>query len=241
LQKEQSHLGFLREKDLAVETRSVMTTETRISPSSATRSEASGRPGRPFRSLRWFNGGVHWISGAVLVYAFISNGETTHALINPVAMRGEVKLGLVVGFLFLVRFIWVQSRRSSGGRWAGSSVRLPLSKIRRITDWGIYLGVAASVVSGLLIAYLRPGAEIIREHRGFSTSSPPLNAAIEAHAFVSDSLEWLWAFHAVYALWYWLIKRTRWGKMARSWLDQVAAAAADRGGVSHLIGGRLRP
>ena len=62
-----------------------MTTETRISPSSATRSEASGRPGRPFRSLRWFNGGVHWISGAVLVYAFISNGETTHALINPVA------------------------------------------------------------------------------------------------------------------------------------------------------------
>lgn len=218
-----------------------MTIETRNSPSSATHSEVSRRPGRSFRSLRWFNGGVHWISGAVLVYAFISNGETTHALINPVAMRGEVKLGLLVGFLFLIRFIWVQSSRSGGGRWAGSSVRLPLSKIRRITDWGIYLGVAASVVSGLLIAYLRPGAEIIREHRGFSTSSPSLNAAIEAHAFVSDGLEWLCAFHAVCILWYWLIKRTTWGRMARGWLDQIASAAADRVGVSRLIGRRLHP
>src|SRR5579863_8767325 len=81
------------------------------------------RPTRSFRSLQWLNGGVHWISAVVLVYAFISNGETTRALMNPVAMRGEVKLGLIVGLVFLVRFIWVQSRRSGGGRWVGSSVR----------------------------------------------------------------------------------------------------------------------
>ena len=123
-------------------------------------SQVSSRPVRSFRRLRWLNGGVHWISAAVLVYAFISNGETTRALINPVAMRGEVKLGLVVGLIFLVRFVWVQTRLSGGGRWAGSSVRMPQSKVRRITDWTIYLGVAASVVSGLLIAYLRAGAEL---------------------------------------------------------------------------------
>jgi hypothetical protein len=145
--------------------------ETGNSLSTAAHSEISRRPVRSFRSLRWLNGGVHWISAVVLVYAFISNGETTRAMINPVAMRGEVKLGLVVGFIFLVRFIWVQSRRSGGGRWVGSSVRMPQSKIRRRTDWGIYLGVAASVVSGLLIAYLRPGAELIPESRGFTTSS----------------------------------------------------------------------
>ena len=134
-------------------------------------------------------------------------------------------MGLVVGFIFLIRFVWVQSRRSGGGRWVGSSVRMPQSKIRRITDWGIYLGVAASVVSGLLIAYLRPSAELIPEVRGFTTSSPALNAVIEAHAFVSDALEWLCGFHAAYALWYWLIKRTRWGRVAGVWLERAVAAA----------------
>jgi cytochrome b561 len=209
--------------------------ETRNSLSTAAHSEISRRPVRSFRSLRWLNGGVHWISAVVLVYAFISNGETTRAMINPVAMRGEVKLGLVVGFIFLIRFIWVQSRRSGGGGWVGSSVRMPQSKIRRISDWGIYFGVAASVVSGLLIAYLRPGAELIPEVRGFTTDCPALNTAIDAHAFISDALEWLCGFHAVSALWYWLVKRTQWGRIAGAWLDRVASAAG-RVGVLHLIG-----
>src|SRR5580693_9570671 len=117
-----------------------MTAKTRSSLSTTAPSEVSRRPVRSVRSLRWLNGGVHWISGVVLVYAFISNGETTSAMINPVAMRGEVKLGLVVGFIFLIRFIWMQSRRSGGGRWVGSSVRMPQSQIRRIIDWGIYFG-----------------------------------------------------------------------------------------------------
>jgi hypothetical protein len=143
-----------------------MTMETGNSLFTSAHPQVSRRPVRSFRSLQWLNGSVHWISAAVLVYAFISNGETAHAMIDPVAMRGEVKLGLVVGFIFLIRFVWVQSRGSGGGRWVGPSVRMPQSKIRRITDWGIYLGVAASIVSGLLIAYLRPGAELIPEIRG---------------------------------------------------------------------------
>jgi len=138
-----------------------MTTKTGNSISTGAHSEIPSRPVRSFRSLRWLNGSVHWISAVVLVYAFLINGETTGALINPVAMRGEVKLGLVVGLIFLVRFVWVRSARSGGGRWVGSSVRMPQSIIRRITDLGIYLGVAASVVSGILIAYLRPGAETV--------------------------------------------------------------------------------
>lgn len=216
-----------------------MTMETGNSPSTAAHTEGSRVPVRSFRSLRWFNGGVHWISAIVLVYAFISNGETTRALVNPVAMRGEVKLGLVVGFIFLTRFIWVRLRRSGGGRWVGPSVRMPQSKIRRITDWGIYLGVAASVVSGLLIAYLRPGAELIPEVRGFTTSSPALNATIDAHAFISDALEWLCGFHAVHALWYWLVKRTKWGRIAEGSLERVASAAG-RMGVLHLGGKNFR-
>ena len=202
--------------------------------STTTDTVAPGKPVRSFRLVRWLNGGVHWISAGVLLYAFISNGETTRAMINPVAMKGEVKLGVAVGIIFLLRLIWVRNRRSGGGRWAGASVQLPLSTIRRLTDWGIYLGVAASVVSGLLIAYLRPGAEIIPGNRFFLTRSPALNASIHAHVFVSNALEWLCAFHAVYATWYWLIKRSRWGRIAEGWLDRIASAA-DRMGVPHVI------
>jgi cytochrome b561 len=207
--------------------------------STAAHSEVPRRPVRSFRSLRWLNGGVHWISAVVLVYAFISNGETTQAMMDPVAMRGEVKLALVVGLIFLIRFIWVQSRRSGGGRWIGPSVRMPQSKVRRITDWGIYLGVAASVVSGLLIAYLRPGAAIIPESRGFSTSNPALNFALEAHAFISIALEWLCGFHVVYSLWYWLIKKTQWGSIAGVWLDRTASAAR-RMATSQVSGKNFR-
>jgi hypothetical protein len=202
-------------------------------------SEVPNQPVRSLRSLRWLNGGVHWISAVVLVYAFISNGETTRAMFNPVAMRGEVKLGLVVGLIFLIRFVWVRSRRSGGGRWVGSSARRPNSIVRRITDWGIYLGVAATVASRLLIAYLRPSAEMIREARGFTTRSPPLNAAIDAHALVSGALEWLCAFHAAYSLWHWLIKQTQWGRIAGGWVER-AASNAGRVGSSYFRGQKLR-
>jgi hypothetical protein len=212
-----------------------MTTVTQNSLLTAAHSGLARQPVRSFRSLRWLNGSVHWISAVVLVYAFISNGETTHAMMNPVAMRGEVKLGLIVGIIFLMRFIWVRSRRSGGGRWAGSSVRMLQSKIRRITDWGIYLGVAASVVSGLAIAYLRPGAAIIPEGgREFTTSSPALNFALEAHAVISIALEWLCGFHAVYSVW--LIKKTRWGGNAGVWLERTASAVGRMATLQ--VGGR---
>jgi cytochrome b561 len=211
-----------------------MTPEAGNSLSTAAHSEMPIRSPRSFRSLRWLNGGVHWISAVVLIYAFISNGETTSAMIDPAAMRGEVRLGLVVGLIFLVRFIWVQSRRSGAGRWLGSPVRMPQSRIRRITDWGVYLGVAGSVVSGLLIAYLRPGAVVDPATRGFLTDRPSLNAAINAHVFIADALEWLCAFHAAYALWYWRIKGSQWGMVAEGWFDR-AAAAADRVGVTKKL------
>ena len=193
---------------------------------STAKSEMPRRPTRAFRSLRWLNGSVHWISAVVLLYAFISNGETNHAMMNPVAMRGEVKLGLFVGLIFLIRLIWVRSRRSGGGRWVGPTVHMPQSRIRRVTDWGIYLGVAASVISGLLIAHLRPGALIIPEGgREFTTNRAALNFWLEAHALISIALEWLCGFHVVYSLWYWLIKKTQWGGVASVWLERTTFAA----------------
>ena len=93
----------------------------------AAQSEVPRRPVHSFRRVRWLNGGVHWISAVVLVYAFISNGETTHAMMNPVAMRGEVQLGLVVGLTFLIRFVRVRSmglQRRAMGRAVCSNVTI---------------------------------------------------------------------------------------------------------------------
>jgi hypothetical protein len=114
---------------------------------------------------------------------------------------------------------------------------MPQTKIRRSTDWGIYLGVAASVVSGLLIAYLRTGAAIIPEGgREFTTSSAALNFALEAHAFISIALEWLCGFHAVYSLWYWLIKNSQWDSVARALLERTLSAARRK--ATWQVGGK---
>jgi len=205
--------------------------ETSNSLSAADRSEPSRPPASASHLLKWINGGVHWISALVLLYALVFNGETSRAMINPVAMRGEVKLGLIVGFIFLFRFLWVRNRRSAGGHWAAASLRSPpRSTIRQLTDWSIYLAVAATVISGLLIAYLRPGAQIIPGSRFHLTHSLALNATIHAHVFVSNALKWLCAFHVAYFLWFWKMKTTRWGRISEGWLDQVATFA-DRLGL----------
>ena len=199
-------------------------------------SERSLQPAVPSRFLRWINGGAHWISSFVLLYAFVFNGETSRAMTNPAAMRGEVKLGLIVGLLFLIRFIWVRRRRSAGGRWAAESLRRPArSKITQLTDLSIYLGVAVIVVSGLLIAYLRPGVEIVPGRRGFLTRSPALNAAIITHVHASTVLLWLCVFHVVCFLWFWKIRTTRLGGMLQPWLDR-AASVASRVGAVRLTG-----
>ena len=96
-----------------------MTTGTGNSLSTAARSALSFRPVRRFSSLRLLNGCVHWISSIVLLYAFISNGETTRAQIDPVAMRGEVKLGGVVGLFFLSGFSGCEAGAPAAGDGSG--------------------------------------------------------------------------------------------------------------------------
>ena len=127
---------------------------------------------------------------------------------------------------FLIRFIWLRSWRAMGGRWVGSLRSHAALKDQVHNRFGDLSRAAASVFSGLLIVYLRPGTELIPESRGFSTSSAALNAAIDAHAFISDALEWLCGFHAVHMLWHWLIKGTRWGTIAGRRVERAASAAS---------------
>ena len=188
------------------------------------------------RSLRLFNGSIHWISAVVLLYAFISNGESNRAMNSSVAMEGEVKVGVVVGLTFFVRFIWASSPLSAGGRWTIAFASISSSTLRLLMNLGIYLGVAATVISGLLIAYLRPGARVIPHTRGLTDRSS-LNAAINSHVFVTSALEWLCAFHVAYFVWLGIRKKTHWGQVAGDWLDRNVSGF-DFPFVWRLFGGR---
>ena len=114
------------------------------------------------------------------------------------------------------------------------------SEVPRRPGRSFRLGVAASVISGLLIAYLRPGAAIIPEGgREFTTSNPALNFALEGHAFISVALEWLCGFHAVYSLWGWLIKKTQWRSIVGVGLERTLSVIG-RLGSSHLGQNKFR-
>ena len=106
--------------------------------------------------------------------------------------------------------------------------------ISRTLGPGSLLGLPATL-SGEPYSLTATVAEVCQLDfiRREATSSSALNATIDAHAFISDAFEWLCGFHAVYALWYWLVKRTQWGRIAGGSLERVASAAG-RVGVLHL-------
>jgi hypothetical protein len=72
----------------------------------------------------------------VLLYAFIFNGEKSRAMINPVAMRGEVKLGLIVGFIFpypvYLGAKQALSRRAMGRRVASIATTVHNQAVNRL-------------------------------------------------------------------------------------------------------------
>src|SRR6185295_17535506 len=100
----------------------------------------------------------HWLGGALLVFAFIENGEETRVLFNPEAMRRDVILGAIVGLVFLVRPIWVYLFRG-GSRLPTDAPRWEKA-VTWISHLSIYGSLAAVLASGFLIAYLAPSAHI---------------------------------------------------------------------------------
>jgi|HubBroStandDraft_6_1064221.scaffolds.fasta_scaffold269594_2 hypothetical protein len=209
-----------------------MTTGTGTSLSTAARSTLSFRPVRRFSSLRLWNGCVPWISSMVLLYAFISNGKTTRALIDPVAMRGKVKLGVVVGVIFLIRFIWARSSRSGGGRWVGVCSKAAIQnqadhRFGNLSRGGGFPGFGASD---------RVPSAKRRAHcwgQGFRTTNAALNATIDGHAFISEALEWWCGFHAVYSLWPWVINRKEWSRIAEFGAGASRVCRSPRGKVAY--------
>lgn len=146
----------------------------------------------------------HWLGAAFLFYAFIQNGERTRVLANPEAMRIDVFLGAAIAILFLARLVWVYFFR--GG------TRLPTDA----TGWekafsilshsAIYISLAAVLISGFGIAYLRPGVQIIKRRRRLISDSPFLVELIRFHVGASDFLRIVIFAHIAFALWHWLVR-----------------------------------
>jgi len=61
------------------------------------------------RTGRW----LHWGTTALLFYGFIRNGEFTDPLNDPAAMQVEVLFALLLGALFVWRFVFMH-RQTEG-------------------------------------------------------------------------------------------------------------------------------
>lgn len=149
---------------------------------------------------------LHWGTTALLLFAFIENGDVTNALRDPAAMRMEAWLGLGIVAVFALRFIWMH-------RFNGGASRLPLAspgwerRLAGLAHNGIYVCVAAIVATGLLI----PAA--------LSWGTPFwVDAARGLHEFVANGTLVLIGGHIAAALWHKLIRRDGvWESIGAPW------------------------
>jgi cytochrome b561 len=146
----------------------------------------------------------HWLGAAFLLYAFIQNGERTRVLANPAAMRVDVILGASIAVLFISRLIWVYFFRG-GTRLPADSQRW--EKVASVLSHStVYVSLAAVLISGFAIAYIRPGVQIVRHRRRLTSDSPFLVELIRFHVGASDFLRIIIFAHIAFALWHWFVR-----------------------------------
>ena len=53
--------------------------------------------------------GIHWLSAGLLVFGYIKGLESTAQLADPMVMQLEIIFALVLGALFLFRYVWTKA------------------------------------------------------------------------------------------------------------------------------------
>lgn len=169
----------------------------------------------------------HWLGAGFLLYAFIQNGERTRVLANPGAMRIDVILGTTIAVLFVTRLIWVYLFR--GG------ARLPTDATRWektfsiLSHSAIYVSLAAVLISGFSIAYLRPGVQIVRRRRRLLSDNLFFVELIRFHVGASDFLRIVIFAHIAFALWHWFVRENGlWESMTGRSFNSAKDAAKQR-------------
>ncbi len=149
---------------------------------------------------------LHWSTTALLLFAYIDNGDFTDALRSPAAMRMEAFLGLGVLAAFALRFVWMH-------RFNQGATRLPASApaweqaLSRLAHFSIYLCVVAIVATGLLIMAAQNFA-----------GSQGINLARDIHEFFTNLTLIVIGGHIAAALWHKLMRRDGvWEAMGTPW------------------------
>lgn len=153
---------------------------------------------------------LHWGTAALLLFAFIDNGDVTGALRDPAAMRFEAWVGLAVLVAFALRWTWM--------RWMnGGASRLPADApawerwASRVAHHSLYLCVGLIVLTGLSI----PLAQALGERS-------LVGAAADLHEFVAGLTLWVIAAHVLAALWHKLVRRDGvWESIGTPWWDRL--------------------
>jgi cytochrome b561 len=157
---------------------------------------------------------LHWSTTALLLFAYIANGDVTNALRDPAAMRMEAYFGLGILAVFAARFVWMQ-RFNGGASRLSEAAPVWEHRLSRLAHHSIYLCVAAIVITGLLI----PAA--------LAWGTPPwVDAAREVHEFVANLTLVIIGAHVAAALWHKLVRRdgvwesigTPWWQPKRGWM-----------------------
>ncbi len=137
---------------------------------------------------------LHWSTAGILLYGYIRNAEVTNALNDPEAMTREVWFAIALGVLFAARFVWMEFFNGGASRLPAHAPRWE-HVLSRFAHYGIYVGVAAIILTGLGIAYFASGA--------------PTSLAIMLglHEFATAVTALLIFTHIAGALWHKFVRR----------------------------------
>lgn len=154
----------------------------------------------------WTTRWVHWLAAALLLFAAVTNGDVTGALFSPGAMRFEVYVGVVVAAFY--GFLWLWTKGPGGGSRLPQTAPAWERRLSKVVHYGIYLSIAAILLTGFAMAYLAPTDLVVNAAaERIVDMSWQFSFARDAHEFASGLLGWLFGAHFAGALWHWIVRR----------------------------------
>jgi cytochrome b561 len=154
----------------------------------------------------WTTRWVHWVAAALLLFAVITNGDVTDALVRPSAMQFETYVGIALAVVYGGLWLWL--------RGPGKGSRLPAAspswerRLAGLVHNGIYLSIVLILLSGFAMAYLA-GTDITLNAAGTRVAHLTARFANirDFHEFSVGLMGWLFGAHFAGALWHLLVRR----------------------------------
>jgi cytochrome b561 len=163
---------------------------------------------------------LHWLLALMLMVAlamgtFVLSGIPMESPEKIGALRGHMVVGVLIGFLMLVRLV-VRLRTGYQVAPAPSSGNPLLDALGKVVHWGLYGLVFAMAASGMATALLTGLPDIVF---GGSGGAVPANLATVApriaHGWIAKGIAALVVLHVLGAVFHQAVRKD--GLMARMW------------------------